>query len=190
MEEIPDTDVEREPLDCVEGKKVVCRSLRKVWWTKSLAPEGALSVVGESCSALESVSPPLNVTDGDLVVLSTSAKYLTEIWLLDCPKITQAGLRSLRNLRRLRYMQLEIALAPFLVEATFKAFLRESESLKVVAVVFVGTEDEKARRQELSGLVSGDEEYHEQLFRAMTFQPFNLGDKCMFDISRFREIIG
>ena len=190
LEEIQDGDTDREPMDCVEGKKVVCRSLRKVWWTKSSAPERAVSVLGHSCSVLESVSPPLNVTDGDLVALSTSAKYLSEIWLLDCPKITQVGLRSLRNLRRLRYIQLEIPLAPFLAEATFKAFLQKSQSLKVLAVVFVGTAAEEARRQEFARLVTGEAEYHEQLFRTMTFQSFNLGDKFMFDISRFREIMG
>ena len=40
---------------CVAGEEIVCRGLRKAWWTMSSAPEGTVTVVSRVCTMLDSL---------------------------------------------------------------------------------------------------------------------------------------
>lgn len=186
LEAIPAGEEDRGAVQCARGDTIVSKGLRKAWWTKSSAPERTVSVVGEVCPFLQSVSPPQNVTDEDLVALSQSAKHLSEMWLIDCPNISEGGFRSLRNLKQL---QLHIGLTRFLAEQTLREFLRDNKSLKGLAIVFDGRADEEMRRLEVAGQVAGERDYHARLFQAMTFQPYDVGDKFLFDVKKLRGLM-
>lgn len=184
LEEIPEDSGEREAVDCLEGDRIVCKGLRTVWWTKSSAPEHVVSIIAEVCPVIHSISPPQNVTNEDLISLFQSSKHLSEIWLTDCPQITEVGFGALRNLES---VQLHKRLARFLGFQTLPQFLRDNPLLKRLEVVFDGSLTEGSRRREFGGAVRGAAAHRAALSGAMTFQRHLLADKFIFDISKLRE---
>jgi hypothetical protein len=172
---------------CVAGEKIVSRRLRKVWWTRSLAPDGTVTMVNQTCKMLDSLSPPRNVTDQDLVVMSDSAVWLSEVWMMDCPNITETGFRALKNLRRLKYLQIHTHFTTFLREEFMTDFLQHCNTLSQLTIVFDGATDETTRREELLATVPGTDEYHTILSHAMSFQSSTLGDRIIFDIKFIRN---
>jgi hypothetical protein len=172
-----------------EQQQIVCLGLRKVWWTMSTAPESVVRVVSKACEKLESISPPRNVTDDDLVIMSQTAARLTEIWMMDCPKITEMGLRSLKNLQILKHLQLQSRFASFLTQDFIADFLVRSNTLLQITLVFDGAQDENIRRAELWSTIPGQDEYHEILRQATSFRSSNLGDKIIINIKTIRGLL-
>jgi hypothetical protein len=155
----------------------------------STAPKNTVRVLSEACEWLESISPPRNVTDNDLIIMSQKTVRLTEIWMMDCPEITVKGLGSLQNLRKIKHIQLQSRFASFLSQDFMMDFLACSKSLLQITLVFNGARDELVRRAELWSMIPGGGEYHEMLADTMSFQPSNLGDKFMFNIKLLRDYI-
>ena len=174
---------------CVDGDLIVCSGLRKGWWTMSNAPEETVSVVSRRCSLLESLSPPRNVTDEDLISLSKSAIWLAEIWMMDCPSITPVGFRSLAILKHLKYLQLQIRFATFFTKEVIVEFLTNCVELSAISFVFEDSKDEIIRLQELLETIPGAKDYPEDLAQAMSFQASNLGDKVLFNIKAIRHSV-
>jgi hypothetical protein len=168
----------------LDGDKIVCTGLRTVWWTKSSAPERVVSVVAAVCPVIQSISPPQNVTNEDLISLFQSSKHVFEIWLTDCPQITELGFGALKNLES---VQLHKRLARFLGFQTLLRFLRDSPLLKRLEVVFDGSLTEGSRRREFGAAVRGAAAHRAALSGAMTFQRHLMGDKFIFDITKLRE---
>ena len=181
--------VEGEMPQCVGGEAIVCRGLRKAWWTRSFAPETTVAVLSRTCTSLDSLSPPRNVTDQDLVFMSESAIWLTEVWMMDCPNITESGFRSLKHLKRLKCLQIHTRFATFLNEELMADFLQLCNTLAQLTIVFDGASNETTRREELLANIPGKEEYHVILSRAMSFQSSNLGDRIIIDIQFIRNAI-
>jgi hypothetical protein len=186
FEEIPGGFGKREAEDCLEGHKIVCVDLRTVWWTKSSAPERVVSVVAAVCPSLESISPPQNVTNEDLIALFQRSKILSEIWLLDCPKITEDGFRALKDLKHVR---LHKQLARFLACPTLTEFLENNPSLEHLEVVLDGNDEELSRR-EFGEAVGGAVDHQERLFSVMTFKSNMIGDEFSFDLEALRKMMG
>ena len=174
---------------CVSGEEIVCRGLRKAWWTMSSAPEGTVTVVTRVCAMLDSLSPPRNVNDQDLVAMSDSANWLTEVWIMDCPNITESGFRMLKNLKRLKFLQIHARFATFLTEDLVRDFLQSCDTLTHLTLVFDGANDEATRRGEMLGSIPGTEEYHSILSHTMSFQSSTLSDKIIFNIRLIRSLM-
>jgi hypothetical protein len=180
---------EENVVQSIEQQQIVCRGLRKAWWTMSTAPKSTVRVVSKACEKLESISPPRNVTNDDLVIMSQTAARLTEIWMMDCPKITEMGLRSLKNLHILKHVQLRSHFASFLTQDFIADFLACSSTLLQITLVFDGAQDENIRRAELWSTIPGHDEYHEILRQAISFQSSNLGDKIIINVKIIRELL-
>jgi len=171
---------------CGSGENIACRGLRKIWWTLSTAPEGIVPVVAQTCTMLQSLSPPRNVTDQDLISMSQAKTSLTEIWMMDCPKITQIGFDALKSLGHLRDLQIQIRFASFLTQDLFTDFVTHSKTLNKLTIVFDGAKSETVRRAELYRTITGTDEYHKLLSKAISFQPSNIGDKIIINIQNLR----
>lgn len=183
------TQREGDMVQCVAGEEIVCRGLRKAWWTMSSAPEGTVAVVSRVCAMLDSLSPPRNVTNQDLVAMSDSANWLAEVWMMDCPNITELGFRSLKNLKRLKVLQIHARFATFLTEDLVRDFLESCATLTQLTLVFDGASDEATRRVEMVETIPGTEEYHSILSRATSFQSSSLSDKIIFNIRFIRSLV-
>jgi hypothetical protein len=155
----------------------------------SSAPEGTVAVVTRVCTMLDSLSPPRNVTDQDLVAMSDSANWLTEVWMMDCPNITELGFHSLKNLKRLKFLQIHARFAMFLTEDLMRGFLQSCDTLAHLTLVFDGTNEETTRREEMHAAIPGTEEYHSILSQAMSFQSSTLSDKIIFNIRLIRSLL-
>lgn len=179
-------ETEENVAKCGSGESIACRGLRKLWWTLSTAPEGIVPVVAQTCSMLQSLSPPRNVTDQDLISMSQANTLLTDIWMMDCPKVTQIGFGALKSLRHLRDLQIQIRFASFLTQDSLTSFLTHSKTLTKLTIVFDGAKSETVRRAELHKTITGTDEYHKKLSQAISFQPSNLGDKIIIKIQDLR----
>lgn len=171
-----------DPPQSIGNQEVICRGLRKAWWTMSTAPEAAVTTISQICPLLDSLSPPRNVTNEDLIVMSNSATRLTEIWMMDCPNITELGFESLKRLKKLKYLQLQVRFASFLTEELMTDFLMHCSTLVQVILVFDGAGDEASRREELLTNIDGGEGYLSRLSQSMSFQSSTLGDKIILNI--------
>jgi hypothetical protein len=181
--------VEGDTPHCVPEEAIVCRGLRKVWWTRSLGPGRVISMVSQICTMLDSLSPPRNVTDQDLIAMSESAVWLMDVWLMDCPSITELGFRSLKNLKRLKHLQIHIHFATFVTEQLMTDFRHHCSTLARLTIVFDGASDEITRREELLAKIPGTDEYHALLSRAISFQPSTLGDRIIINIKSIHRAI-
>jgi hypothetical protein len=178
--------IEDEVEKCEEGGNIVSRELRTAWWTLSTAPEGVVPVVVQNCPRLEELSPPRNVTDQDLITMSQVPTRLSEIWMMDCPKITKVGFDALKCLRYLRNLQIQIRFASFLAQGSLESFLAQSTALTKLTIVFDGAKSEAIRRAEILKTLTGSDEFHKRLSQAMSYKPSNLGDKIIIDIKEIR----
>jgi len=174
---------------CISDGKIVSQGLRKAWWTFSLVPTGTIMAVSKACVFLESLSLPRNVTNQDLFVISQTANWLTEVWIMDCPGLTIPGVLFLKALKRLRHLQLQKSLSEFLSNENLTTFVAECNTLSQVTLVFENSQDETRRRQALLDKISGPISYNSVLTRASTFLPSTLGDRMTFNIKIIRGLI-
>lgn len=117
---------------------------------------------------MDSLSMPQNVSDQDLIAMSNAPNWLTELWMLDCPDITESGFLSLTNLKRLMRLQLHVRFAMFMTEDILKAFLR-SGILSVLTLIFNSTEEIPLGEQILE-IIPGSEEYLSILSQGMSIR--------------------
>ena len=179
-------ETESSDARCLESE-IVCRGLRKVWWTKSAAPEGVMSLVAKSCQHLESLSLPRTATDRDIVEAVLLARYLREIWMMDCPAITENAFGALKNLRNLKYVQLDVQLSHFLSETIVFELTTFCTSLREIRLVFNDSGKEDSRRDQVLEKIQGGENYKTEINHVMSFQASNLGDKMRLDMSELRR---
>jgi hypothetical protein len=125
---------------------IVCRGLRKVWWTKSDAPEEIVRLVSKSCPYLESLSVPRNATNIDLAKVVSFAKNLKEFWMIDCPAISEVGFRAFQGVENLQYIQLNAGLSKLQSQATIVDLTSSCQTLKKMRLLFEGSGDEDSRR--------------------------------------------
>jgi hypothetical protein len=161
--------------------KIVCRGLKTVWWTQSDAPIEATAAIGSGCQCLDSLSPPRNVTDEDLLALSRSALTLTELWLMDCPNITVVGMARLVDITTLRNIRIQSRFATFLAEE-FMNSLASLLRLTYITIVFNGSRPENERNEELRRVIPGRSEYIQHLHEISTFKSSNLGDQIIINV--------
>ena len=167
--------------------QIVCSKLRKIWWTNSMAPSSIVATASRCFRMLESISPPQNVTDNDLEVLASSAERLKEIWLMDCPKVTISGIGGLKDLRNLKYLQLEAGLVVFLSEHVLTDFILRCATLREIRIIYENSEEETLRRAKLLADIQGGNGFKSVLGEAITFQSSNLGDKVIVDVRQIRS---
>jgi hypothetical protein len=106
--------------------------------------------------------------------------------MMDCPKITQIGFDALKSLGHLRDLQIQIRFASFLTQDLFTDFVTHSKTLNKLTIVFDGAKSETVRRAELYRTITGTDEYHKLLSKAISFQPSNIGDKIIINIQNLR----
>ena len=121
--------------------------------------------------------------------MSDVANHLTEIWMMDCPDITELGIRSLKNLKRLKSLQIHERFTRFLSEDLMSDFLQSCDTLTHLTLVFDHASDETSRREEILANIPGTDEYHLNLSDAMSFQSSTLGDKVILNIRLIRNLI-
>jgi hypothetical protein len=161
----------------ISPSEIVCRGLKTVWWTMSHAPLGATAEICTHCP-LESLSLPRNVTDLDLQAVSRST--VKELWLMDCPGITEIGFAMLGRLGGLKYLQIQERLVRFLTEEVVRGFI--AAGVLRVTIVFSESRGEAERREQLRREIPGREGYFQILLDGVTFRASTLGDQIIIDI--------
>lgn len=180
---------EHEVSPSVRGTEIVCRGLRKAWWTTSDGPVAVVQILSQTCKFLDSISLPINATDRDLVVLSVSSEWLTELWMMNCPNITEFGFQAIRHLRHLKHLQVGIRLASLLTENTITLLAVLCSNLARITVIFNGTADETIRRHQLLAAVTGSAEFHSSLLLVISFQGSQLGDEITLNVKLLRGLL-
>lgn len=151
------------------------------------APFAAVEMVSQTCRSLESLSPPRNVTDHDLSVLSSASRFLMQLWMMDCPNISEVGFKAIQHLTQLKHLQVGIRLARLLNEDMIKSFVQHCSNLNRITIVFDGAADEEIRRKELLAIISSEVEFRGLILQAMSFRASQLGDQMTLDVNLLKK---
>jgi F-box-like len=172
-------------------KSIICTSLRTLTFTHCHPQKGILQLIAQKCPHLQSVMPPSNTSDTDILALIDSCPYLHTLLIDNCTDLTAIAIRHLPRAPRLRSLKYNFEHLLFLDEDCILALAENCPDLhsRGFRVASLGRKDEKVQRNWMRDRIPGCARYKRWLLRFAEWRGFSPFLDIHIDVDEIRKEI-